>query len=62
MGLHQYTALQEEWLLRPPTNRLVAAFVGYEAPKPDEHVIPDDGSIDGLEEFARAMGMPIFRG
>lgn len=62
MGLHQYTAMQEEWLLRPPTNRLVAAYLGYERPAPQEEAEPDDGSIDGLLEWATSLGMPIFRG
>ena len=60
MGLPDYYAMQEEWRLRPPTNRLVAAYLQYEPSKPQE-VVPDDGSIEGLEEWAKSLGMPIFR-
>jgi hypothetical protein len=61
MGLPQYKAMEEEWRLRPPTNRLVGWYLGYEAPNPQE-VEQDDGSVEGLLEWAQSLGVPVFRG
>lgn len=58
MGLPDYYAMQEEWLLRPPTNRLVAAYLGYEPP---QEVQQDDGTVEGLLEWAQRAGIPIMR-